>query len=99
MTHDCSTSKLCTLGRPGLEGTALQVQVQAAQRGPERCVVASTAVSCSLLVAAYVDRLCVSVCCRLLQLYQHMQQRGIEPTVATFGTLITIASEAQAYEK
>jgi hypothetical protein len=26
-----------------------------------------------------------------------MQQRGIEPTVATYGTLITIASEAQAY--
>jgi hypothetical protein len=34
-----------------------------------------------------------------LQLYEHMQQRGIEPTVATFGTLITIASEAQAYDK
>jgi hypothetical protein len=26
-----------------------------------------------------------------------MQQRGIEPTVATYGTLITIASESQAY--
>lgn len=34
-----------------------------------------------------------------LQLYQHMQQRSIEPTVATFGTLITIASEAQAYDR
>lgn len=33
------------------------------------------------------------------QLYQHMQQRGIEPTVATFGTLITIASESQAYDR
>jgi hypothetical protein len=32
-----------------------------------------------------------------MQLYTHMQSRGIEPTVATFGTLITIASEAQAY--
>ncbi|WIA39598.1 hypothetical protein OEZ86_005682 [Tetradesmus obliquus] len=31
------------------------------------------------------------------QLYHHMQQRGIQPTVATYGTLITIASEAQAY--
>jgi hypothetical protein len=35
----------------------------------------------------------------VLQLYQHMQQRSIDPTVATFGTLITIASEAQAYDK
>lgn len=34
-----------------------------------------------------------------VQLYQHMQQRSIEPTVATFGTLITIASEAQAYDR
>ena len=34
-----------------------------------------------------------------LQLYHHMQQRGIEPTVATYGTLITIASEAQDYRK
>ncbi|WIA19333.1 hypothetical protein OEZ85_003965 [Tetradesmus obliquus] len=31
------------------------------------------------------------------QLYHHMQQRGIQPTLATYGTLITIASEAQAY--
>lgn len=35
----------------------------------------------------------------VLQLYQHMQQRSIDSTVATFGTLITIASEAQAYDK
>lgn len=42
--------------------------------------------------------LCVAVVLSL-QLYEHMQQRGIEPTVATFGTLITIASEAQAYDK
>eukprot|EP00879_Flechtneria_rotunda_P000660 GHRR01000774.1.p1 GENE.GHRR01000774.1~~GHRR01000774.1.p1 ORF type:complete len:981 (+),score=385.98 GHRR01000774.1:3353-6295(+) len=31
------------------------------------------------------------------ELYHQMQQRGIKPTVATYGTLITIASEAQAY--
>ncbi|KAF8058856.1 hypothetical protein HT031_005424 [Scenedesmus sp. PABB004] len=33
------------------------------------------------------------------ELYSHMLARGVEPTVATYGTLITIASEAQDYSR
>lgn len=52
-----------------------------------------------LLCARSCFAVCVTCAHTCIQLYRHMQARGIDPTVATFGTLITIASEAQAYDR
>ena len=34
-----------------------------------------------------------------IQVYHNMRMRGLEPSIATFGTLITVASDAQRYDK
>jgi len=55
----------------------------------------SQCVNLSVSVCVYVAGPVGAVYEYWRQLYHHMQQRGIQPTVATYGTLITIASEAQ----